>query len=250
MNTETRVLAPSAQRFLFVVGCPRSGTTAMWRLLTGDPRIVLGNERYGNRWFEEELTPDLYRKERFARIEEGDTFYGDLAAFHERYEAMLDRYDGAVFVGDKIPMLFTRLDTIADNFPGAKVILLLRNIFDVAASYERRARDSEDTTWSQDLRTSSAIDQWNESIEVAMEHPGSLDIQVVDYERFFFQADQLDRLYDGLGLDVPPNMPDEHGRIITRARQLEEGRPRDLPQAAVHEICLRADFEGYRQLVG
>ena len=250
MNTETRVLAPSAQRYLFVVGCPRSGTTAMWRLLTGDPRVVLGNERYGNRWSAEELTPDLYRKDRFSRIEEGDTFYDDLAAFHERYELMLDRYENAVFVGDKIPMLFTRLDTIGTNFPGAKVILLLRNIFDVAASYERRARDTNDTTWSDDLRTSAAIERWNQSIQVAREHPASLDVQVVDYERFFFQPDQLERLYDGLGLDLPPNMPDEHGRIIARARQLEEGRPRDLPQGAVREICLRADFEGYRELMG
>ncbi len=37
----------SNHKILFVCGAPRSGTTAMHALLTEDPRIVMGMERYG-----------------------------------------------------------------------------------------------------------------------------------------------------------------------------------------------------------
>ena len=65
--------------FLFVCGFPRSGTTALWRLLNSDKRLALGVERFGTKFSSREfLTPELFETERFFDAQSVDTFYSDL----------------------------------------------------------------------------------------------------------------------------------------------------------------------------
>ena len=62
--------------FLFATGCPRSGNTALTRLLNAHDEIVMGSERYkyllyeGRFW---ELTPELYAPPRYFDFRETDT---------------------------------------------------------------------------------------------------------------------------------------------------------------------------------
>ena len=34
---------------VFLSGCPRSGTTALWKLFASEPKIAMGLERFKNR---------------------------------------------------------------------------------------------------------------------------------------------------------------------------------------------------------
>lgn len=234
-----------AKSFLFVCGCPRSGTTALWRLLVGDSRIRLGVERYGNRFYAREfLTPDLFEKDRFFTPQQGDTFYSDLTGFNPYYTKAQEGFEDAAYVGDKIPKLYGYLDQLQSNFPGCKTIFIFRNIFDVAASYKARMLDENDN-WQ--LNVSNAVADWNASLKAAQAYGG--DLALVDYEKLLMEQQGLDKLYAFLDLDITPEVRATFKNLLTRSGTLEAGRARALTALEVKEICETADFETYRQLV-
>ena len=235
----------SKSSFLFVCGCPRSGTTALWRLLVGDTRIRLGVERYGNRFFSREfLTADLYEEERFFSAEAGDTFYSDLAGFSPYYAKARNGYSDAVYIGDKIPKLYEYFDRLKENFPDCKTIFIFRNIFDVAASYKARLLDENDG-WN--LNVSAAIADWNASLQSALSYKG--DLAIVTYERLLMEEHGLDKLYGFLGLDITPEVHATFKNLLVRSGTLEKGRARSLTALESKEICESADFESYRQIL-
>jgi hypothetical protein len=234
-----------AKSFLFVCGCPRSGTTALWRLLAGDTRIRLGVERYGNRFYTREfLTKALFDKERFFALEPGDTFYSNLAEFNPYYTKAQEGFDEAAYIGDKIPKLYRYLDQLQTNFPDCKTVFIFRNIFDVAASYKARMLDESDN-WQ--MNVSSAISDWNASLKAARAYGG--DLTLVDYEKLFMEQKGLEKLYAFLGLEITAEVRTTFKSLLTRSGTLEAGRSRALTALEVKEICESADFETYRQLL-
>ena len=190
------------QNFLFLCGCPRSGTTAAWRLLVGDERIKMGVERYGNRFYTRDfLTPEMFEKDRFFSLEEGDTFYPDLEAFNSYYSKAHAGYDDATYVGDKIPKLYNYFDRLQENFPKAKTVFIFRNIFDVAASYKTRLLDENDN-W--DLDVSAAVKDWNASLQSALSYAGK--IVFIDYEKLLVKGEGLEKVFAFLELDISDNV--------------------------------------------
>src|ERR1051325_7655702 len=133
------------KRFLFICGCPRSGTTALWRLMVAHPKIVLGIERYVLLSFHHgALNPLLFEKSKFFDLQPGETFYSDLVAFNRYYLQAQDSYDSATWVGDKAPPLYHDYAGIEENFENAHIIYSVRNIIDIAGSYQKRATDPDD----------------------------------------------------------------------------------------------------------
>lgn len=233
------------RNYLFVCGCPRSGTTALWRILVGDSRIRLGVERYGNRFFSGHfLTPDLFEKERFFNIEKGDTFYSDLVSFNEYYAKADAGFDEAIYVGDKIPMLYRYFDKLELNFLGCKTIFIFRNIFDVAASYKKRLVDANND-WTRDV--SDAVSDWNASLNAAREYTG--DIALIDYDRLMIEGHGLDNIYSFLGLEITSEVRAACKNVLRHSGALEASRSRSLTALEVKEICQKADFNTYRDLL-
>jgi hypothetical protein len=231
--------------FLFLCGCPRSGTTAIWRLLVGDERIKMGVERYGNRFYTRDfLTPEMFEKDRFFSLEEGDTFYSDLEVFNSYYSKAHVGYEDATYVGDKIPKLYNYFDRLQENFPEAKTVFIFRNIFDVAASYKARLLDENDN-WNLDV--SAAMKDWNASLQSALSYTGK--IALVDYEKLLVKREGLEKLFAFLELDVSDNVKTTYNNLLTRSGVLEQSRARALTAMEVKEICETADFESYRTLV-
>ena len=91
--------------YLFVCGCPRSGTTALAKLFSISDDIVLGQERYGKRSHPDNftLTPALFEKERFLDVQPGDTFYDSLDFFARYYENVPWKLDSCRYIGEKRP---------------------------------------------------------------------------------------------------------------------------------------------------
>jgi hypothetical protein len=232
--------------FIFICGCPRSGTTALWRLLSADDRCVIGVERYGNRFFSDEfIEPAHFRKERFLSLENGDTFYSNLNDFNSYYTNLDRKFDEAIYRGDKIPKLYEYFERVKNNFHGAKIIMIFRNIFDVAASYKLRKEDPLDN-W--DAGVAESIRDWNKSLESGLSYREQLNIKFVDYEKIFSRDGDLSGILKYLDLDVSDKLVGRHSNLIDRSNQLEQARSRNLTSVEVKEICLHADFARYREI--
>lgn len=193
------------RNFIFICGCPRSGTTVLTHLLNWNASVLLGIERFSVlfRRNREAFTPALFTSIRMPDIQPRDCGY---RAFSEReYSAAWARpkdfgqADGFPLVGDKIPRLFTELVAFeGEAWRDRNVIVLqiVRNPFDVANSYERRKANQLDN-W--DLDYERAIADWTSALEsaeraLARSRP-KLRFAVISYEKLFEQG--FDALLDG-----------------------------------------------------
>jgi hypothetical protein len=238
----------SKKNYLFVCGCPRSGTTGLGLLLASDPRIAIGIERYNGLSMRQDIVPELFEKNRFANPIQGDTWYSDLLKHHPNYYTpILKKLDTAFYVGDKIPWLYKRFGRLAETMPGAKVLVILRNIFDVAASFEARANNPEDRNW--DWRTEAAVEQWTESLTALQNAPKRLNIIAVVYEELFINGRGLEEIFDFLELGAPsPSVYQRFNRMLASNATLEKQRKRALAALDLLYISQKAPFDLYRQL--
>jgi hypothetical protein len=236
-------------KYLFICGAPRSGTTAMWRYLTGDERIVLGVERYGTLFFNQNLTKELFEKERFMNLQDGDTFYKSLGDFTKYYVGLEDEFNSSEVVGDKIPMLYRYLDGLFKEIPEAKVLIMLRNIIDLACSYESRASNQDDLTWSSAKKTSDAIDDWRESLKAIKKWEKDERVKVIVYEDFFHGKFDLTGVYKFIGIPLTHDAKERYENIRVQAENLEVTRERKLDLDAVQKLCEIAPFGLYREVL-
>lgn len=116
------------KKFLFVFGCPRSGTSYVQALLAQHPAICLGLERFNMRMSRRELLPADFAEERLFRMEAGDTWYRDVAHFPWQHSLMKSHFAGAEYVGDKVPLGYEVFDHLVTNFPDVRFICLVRNV--------------------------------------------------------------------------------------------------------------------------
>src|SRR5690606_10509114 len=63
------------------------------------------------------------------------------------------------YVGDKAPLYVRQLGYLRRVFPTCRLVVLLRNPVDVAASYQRRADDPADH-WPEENGWDLAVDHW------------------------------------------------------------------------------------------
>lgn len=246
--------------FLFVCGCPRSGTTALWQLLMGSADIFLGIERFGGYMTRRNigtLEEGLYRKDRFFNMHEGDTHYRDLAQFHAfqpYYPTAEADYDAARLIGDKIPKLYIDFDQFGTRFPNSKIIFIIRNVFDVCLSYQRRKENKSDP-WSQGYE--KAVQDWNQSIQSYNQFAGrEFSGLVVEYEKLFDIDNPLVReaviqqIIDFTGVSDGQKLLQTHDSLLGESRGLESDRLGDkLDSQAKRHVLLEGDIAGYRHMV-
>lgn len=207
--------APDATRYLFVAGCPRSGTTAMVHLLNADPRIIVGRERF--KFTVDTLGPDHFAPEHFFAPTEDETndcnptYYGRLKA----------RWDtgGVAYIGDKFPHYFRHLHTLRKRFPGCRFLFMVRELETVASSYNVRAQREEDTAWPPHQDYQYAVKHWNESLmrlcQYVQAH-GDADIFPVLYESLYSgDMAYLEALYDFLELPLIPEVSKKFAEMTT-----------------------------------
>lgn len=232
--------------FVFIVGCPRSGTTLLQRLLDAHGQLSVINETLwilreadaarerDNGMATPELVSRLFDYSRFERL--------DIP--RERVEALLDSdkrlpyasfvaavFDlygaakGKKFVGDKSPGYVREIAELHDLFPGARFVHLIRDGRDIWLSVEGWKKTESNvgrfTTWDEDPVSTTAL-WWERSVrlgrEAARELPANL-YQEVQYESLVAQpAETSSGLCASLGLPYDDAMLRFH-----------EGRTRRLP---------------------
>jgi hypothetical protein len=178
--------------FVFIVGCPRSGTTLVQRIVDAHPDVAICNETFWLAYFFKKrigLTPDgLITPELISRLLAYNKFYrmrigraelealmgaGEplrYARFVQEIFTRYGEYRGKPLVGDKTPDYARNLPTLHNLWPNAKFVHLIRDGRDVclsAVAWKRKASRlaSQFTTWAeQPVATAAAWWQWHVSL--------------------------------------------------------------------------------------
>jgi hypothetical protein len=239
----------TSRTFLFVTGCPRSGTTAIGDLLNTHPGIVLGIERFILRAFNNpgfSLEPSLYEHDRFFEIRPKDTFYDDLEGFYAGYREMRTKYHRSRYIGDKLPNLYQSMERFQKVFPSnAKIVIIFRNIFHVAASYIRRARNLDDHFWRRDQDLRVALSDWQEAMTFLEDERDNPNVIPLCYEDFFTDIRYLHNLLDDLGLPSSTSIEDCYNGLKEQFTALDSAGRLSLSPADVVEIIEKAPLEKY-----
>ena len=180
--------------YVFVVGCPRSGTTLLQRMLDAHPQLAVANDTHfiahaieavAPRWRE---TPSLLASEsarliswsrsyhRFGRlglpddtVERAAAVAPDFPAFVRLLYDELASKNGKPYAGDKTPSYVRRLPLLHALFPRARFVHLLRDGRDVALSLLDWATETKGPgripLWSDDPIAVCAL-WWRQRIEV------------------------------------------------------------------------------------
>ena len=184
-------------RPLFVVGCPRSGTTAFADYLNQHPEILVCQERYRG-VPTAEVTRDLFSFERildFKPRERQRPPGGDLELHVKRHAEALARKDPAQlkWIGDKGPWYVRSLDLLATNNPGTRFIVLYRPIEEVAESWDARAKNP-DHPWPSNRGAEVAVEVWNLALRKVREFIVSNPtprVLIVNYHDFFYRNEAV-----------------------------------------------------------
>jgi hypothetical protein len=213
--------------YVFIVGCARSGTALLRRIVDAHPQIAITPETHWiAKWFERgkgvtpdglitpELLPRLLAYERFARMGIEESALRDLIR-HERplsyarfVKAVFDLYGeahGTALVGDKTPPYVRRIPTLHALWPAAKFVHLIRDGRDVVLSTLAwdRSRLPDSFPWEEDPVTTAAV-WWNWHVSLGIEAGRDLGPELyyeIRYESLVSRpAEECARLCEFLGL--------------------------------------------------
>jgi hypothetical protein len=168
--------------FVFIVGCPRSGTTLLRRMVDARADLaIIPETQWVPKWFEErngvtpegfvtpEIIPSLLEYRRFSplgidrgQLERLVSLDGPVSysSFVTRVFDLYGEVRGKRLVGEKSPGYVRRLRTLHHLWPKAKFVHLIRDGRDVALSAigwrDKLARRFA-TSWSKDPVTAAAL---------------------------------------------------------------------------------------------
>lgn len=215
----------------FIVGCDRSGTTLLRLILNAHPRLCIPNEsdfipilhdlalrRFGTTDPIPDVEPlleALFAVERYRlwKLDDAEVARRVRAA-PRSVSALVDAVfrccverEGKARWGDKTPRYTLRLDAIAQLFPAARVVLIVRDPRDVQASLA-------EVSWHPDSPFFNAR-KWRRywlraTADLERHFPGRG--LVVRYESLVLDPEAVVRRVAGfLGEDFAPEMLDFHG---------------------------------------
>jgi hypothetical protein len=235
---------------LFIVGCPRSGTTLLGRMVDAHPEIAIIHEgRFVAAWFERRrgLTPDgmvtpelideLLGYPPFENVAVGRAELerllraGDQIAYSSFVSSVFDlhgRAHGKPLVGDKTPHYVRSLPTLHSLWPAAKFVHLIRDGRDVSQSVlgwrkvtERGGSVARFSAFRED-RVATVACWWEWLVRLGREDGaamGPASYHEIRYESLVTEpAAECERLCDFLGVPYYDRMLGFH-----------EGRERDDP---------------------
>ncbi|MFH0945719.1 MAG: sulfotransferase [Planctomycetota bacterium] len=144
---------------VFLVGCPRSGTTLLQRLLDAHPEVAVAPETFfcRNFWKRRREFGDLGQDENLGRLLEkicGMPEFAEMGLSREKFQVAAEgtrsleglfqllfeqfaRLRGARVVGEKTPNHLLYMRTLERLFPGARFVQIVRDPRAVASSWRK-----------------------------------------------------------------------------------------------------------------
>ena len=222
--------APSP--YVFVVGCPRSGTTLLQRMLDSHPMLTIANDTHfipraikgSTQGGDPALTPELVQSvrhyHRFHRLGLADSAVDRAARGPNTYSEFvsalyreLANSKGKPLAGEKTPDYVKQLPLLHRLFPQAKIIHIIRDGRDVALSLLEWAHEKKGPgrfkLWKQNPLATSAL-WWSRMVESGRKHGrhiGPDHYYEVRYEDLVTDSErELRRIADFLDLPYSPGM--------------------------------------------
>jgi Sulfotransferase family len=214
---------------VFLVGCPRSGTTLLQRLLDAHSMVAIAPETHFMRRFWGRRTEygDLTDDRRFERVVNdiiATPEFSDMKLEADRFMAAawrLDRSYSALFrlllssfanqrgvrvVGEKTPGHVVYMQTLECFFPGARFIHIIRDPRAVVNSWRR-------VPWSSGTIVGD-ISSWRRYVVTARKHPPAAGaLHTVRYETLVRKPEQaLRAICEFLRIPFEPAMLEFHQR--------------------------------------
>lgn len=233
------------QKFLFVSGMPRAGTTAMGHLLNECRDVGMFTEIYNpyRAYNRSDFSPEIL-KDKLPKT----------ANPHEI--RIVERYDSDSIIGDKRPLFqYSMLQTFEElaSYP-VTVFHMLRDVLDVCASYLKRAQDPKDN-WDR-LRGLSQcihelnvmhrlIQQMNDGFELRDNHK----VVYVDYMRMFKDEAYAANVLEQSGARFYPEKLKEFQQK-SGARKKSEIKDRDILCTALHDQLDFAAVGAVQEITG
>ena len=241
--------------YVFVVGCPRSGTTLLQRMLDAHPQLAVSNDPHfipfapGVRdGLDPPVTAGLvewlrgYRT--FARLDLDERVLDDAAAGATTFSDLVARiYDefgrarGKALAGEKTPRYVRYLPLLHALFPNAHVVHLIRDGRDVALSTLEWARPDRGPgrfdLWSESPLATCAL-SWRWHVSTGLHDAGTLGAlyEEVRYEDLVADPERMLReVTVALELPYAPEMLEFH-RGRTRAEPGLSAKDAWLPPTA------------------
>jgi hypothetical protein len=229
----------ATQRKLFIVGCPRSGTTWVQLLLAQHPAVATAPEtqifayyldHFRRQWLHEHEGPGRKHQGQagLSRLLSEDEFIGlcrqTAAVVIEKIAA---RKPGAAVVAEKSPRHALEADFIQRVFPDAFFLHVIRDPRDAAASL--RAAGASWAPWAPKSAIAAAR-LWNACVEGARGVQGSAQYREVRYETL--QSDtvgELERILDWLGVPLERAACERAVHACELSRLQKETRGSTLP---------------------
>ncbi|MEM5518905.1 sulfotransferase [Henriciella sp. AS95] len=235
------------QGYVFVSGAPRSGTTALGKLLSLHPKISMFIELYSSRFG---YRPGMFDPKEIKRFHE----MGVLKSLDQhRNPAVFDAMTDDAIVGDKRPNFMDSAALTLNHFKNQKlfVVHVVRDPFEVAHSYIERARNG---TWPADRDHTVAVKELNQNNKTALSLSRfglagqNQHLIVLNYATFWSDVENLVALFDKLGLDSSAIPHRDLEQFCKSSIKVSE-KPRELTQLEQNEIESQFDFETYEALL-
>lgn len=230
---------------IFVVGCPRSGTTLLQSLLGAHPAIATFTETkfffYGvpqyeprrqafamvsrqlNPWLSEYFTEHLKRPELLQNWPKIPL----MSLYVKKLSRILDdltKEQGKNIWLEKTPEHLYHIETIEKYVPRVRFIHIVRNGADVVASlYE--ATHKYPKPWKGALDLDRCIERWLEAIPLSSQHLHKQNHTLVRYEELVENPrSKLLQICEFLGLEFDDNMLDNYRKVAEGVTMQEAGR--------------------------
>jgi hypothetical protein len=243
--------------YLFIVGCPRSGTTLLRRLVDTHPLVAVIDEmRWIASFFErrEGLTPDglvtpelvdrLLAYDRFATLEiSGEQLArlidtADPVPYPTFVTGIFDLYgqaQGKSLVGDKTPRYARRIGTLHALWPETRFVHIIRDGRDVCMSilnWKKAERAlGRFSTWGEDQVSTAAV-WWEWHVRLGREDGGSLAPKLyheVRYEALVSEpAKECEKLCSFLDLPYDEGILEFHEHMSNPSFHVKQNKWRPI----------------------
>jgi hypothetical protein len=196
------------KKHFLVSGVARSGTTALAELLNSHEAVCVGIERFKFQFLlQHNHSASLFERERFFDFRPEDTNLSPTAKPHWQtvYDAIAQKWDAAVMIGDKVPDMTAELPAFIAANPDFKYIYILRNLKDVGLSWQARANRTRDS-WPAKKGFAAACESWSAQMQGlhAMMQTKEMNRKVLllDYDTMYAEGSRCDEvILKYMGLD-------------------------------------------------
>lgn len=216
-----------AERPILVIGCPRSGTTLLERILGSSPDVAPGGELEMLRLACLDFTPPSpARVDGFVKVMggEGPARHRVADVYVRKLVHRFGRADGVV---DKGLVNYLYIGALALALPQARILHIRRDPMDVAWSCFRR-RFHDGLAWSYDFESLAAFMRVYEDMTAHWSRLLPERLLTIEFERLVSDPEaETARVFDFVGIERPPDWRSFHAKngAIDTSSQLQVRRP-------------------------